>query len=380
MLLFFSCHLRILMSHRTCTSYAKLSRKKRMHFRATGFLGPSVMCTPSRALCVCLNGSWCSGRSWSHGAVLFFWASPGMENCETTACSRMLLRLQICENILWAAMQCSFSKLNVVLVWSMWPLDRSTTIPGSDPRRMKDSVLCNWLPLSFSDVYTLSCIVRVVERFGVFSQVLRSTVQFFLVHRWSLDSPERPQVCVIKAIFLEPSSREHCVKCSSDSGLAQNMGSRDGSMVRTRGRRVSSKQPPVSVGNSPEQTAEAKAVCQQISDNLQASVRAWNQRGKEQYKVEQLRAPLQRVLLAWTRRMVENLGQARAGTESSGLLSRCDRITLSSCCATKTLFHSVRVLKAWAPTEWESGTLEEAGVDLTVGQLSKHAKDRLESP
>ena len=95
------------------------------------------------------------------------------------------------------------------------------------------------------------------------------------------------------------------------------MGSRDGSMVRTRGRRVSSMQPPASVGTgdgeqlSPEQAAERKAAGQQISDSLQASVRAWNRRGKEQYEVERLRPLLQRVSLAWTRRMVKNLGQAK---------------------------------------------------------------------
>ena len=62
-------------------------------------------------------------------------------------------------------------------------------------------------------------------------------------------------------------------------------------MVRTRGRRVTSKQPPASVGDgaceevSAEQTAEHEAACQQISDKLQASVCAWNQRGKEHYEV-----------------------------------------------------------------------------------------------
>ena len=80
---------------------------------------------------------------------------------------------------------------------------------------------------------------------------------------------------------------------------------------------MSSKQPPASVGTgdgeelSPEQAAERKAACQQISDGLQASVRAWNKRGKEQYEVERLRLLLQRVSLAWTRRMVKNLGQAK---------------------------------------------------------------------
>ena len=42
-------------------------------------------------------------------------------------------------------------------------------------------------------------------------------------------------------------------------------------------------------------------------NSLQASVRAWNQRGKEQYEVERLRPHLQRVSLARTRRMVKNL-------------------------------------------------------------------------
>ena len=32
-----------------------------------------------------------------------------------------------------------------------------------------------------------------------------------------------------------------------------------------------------------------REACQQISDNLQANVSAWNQRGKEQYVVEQVR-------------------------------------------------------------------------------------------
>ena len=91
------------------------------------------------------------------------------------------------------------------------------------------------------------------------------------------------------------------------------MGSRDRSMVRTRGRRVSSKQPPASVSTgdgeqlSPEHAAERKAACQRISDSLQASVRAWNQRGKEQYEVERVRPLLHRVSLAWTRRMVKTL-------------------------------------------------------------------------
>ena len=55
---------------------------------------------------------------------------------------------------------------------------------------------------------------------------------------------------------------------------------------------MSSKQSPASLGTgddeelSPEDAAERKAACQQISDGLQASVRAWNKRGKEKYEVE----------------------------------------------------------------------------------------------
>ena len=64
-------------------------------------------------------------------------------------------------------------------------------------------------------------------------------------------------------------------------------------MVRTLGRRVSSKQPPVSVVmvvvKSSVLSQRLRGACQQISDNLQANVSAWNQRGKEQYVVEQLR-------------------------------------------------------------------------------------------
>ena len=51
----------------------------------------------------------------------------------------------------------------------------------------------------------------------------------FHPHTHASIHPSRP-------FCLEPSSREHCGKCSSDSGLAWNMGPRDGSMVRTRGR------------------------------------------------------------------------------------------------------------------------------------------------
>ena len=140
-------------------------------------------------------------------------------------------------------------------------------------------------------------------------------------------------------------------------------------MVRTRGRRVTSKQPLASVGDgdgeelSPEQTPERKAASQQISDNLQASVRAWNQRGKEQHDVEQLRPLLQRVSLAWTRGMVKNLGQAKVVQSLVGTSSLRQGHLLS----TRPRADGPRM------TAWENGTLEDAGVDFTVGHLSKHA-------
>ena len=101
------------------------------------------------------------------------------------------------------------------------------------------------------------------------------------------------------------------------------MGSRDGSMVRTRGRRLRSnlllQWALVMVKSSAlEQAAERKAACQQISDGLQASVRAWNKRGKEQNEVERLRPLLQRVSLAWTKRMVKKIGQAKVGQSPVG--------------------------------------------------------------
>lgn len=150
-------------------------------------------------------------------------------------------------------------------------------------------------------------------------------------------------------------------------------------MVRTRGRRMSSKQPPASVGTgdgeelSPEQAAERKAACQQISDGLQASVRAWNKRGKEQYEVERLRPLLQRVSLAWTRRMVKNLGQAKVVQSLVG--------TFLTDAKAKSPPHSgQRVRSSTRPrtegpyaTIWENGSLEGAGVDFTAAQLTKHA-------
>ena len=124
---------------------------------------------------------------------------------------------------------------------------------------------------------------------------------------------------------------------------------------------------------SPEQAAERNGACQQISDSLQASVRAWNQRGKEQYEVERLRPLLQRVSLAWTRRMVKNLGQAKVVQSLVGIF-------LTTAKSKSPLRSKRRARSSARPrtegphaTAWENGTLEDAGVDFTVAQLTKHA-------
>ena len=124
---------------------------------------------------------------------------------------------------------------------------------------------------------------------------------------------------------------------------------------------------------SPEQAAERKAACQQVSDSLQASVRAWNKRGKEQYEVDRLRPLLQLVSLAWTRRLVKNLGQAK--------VVQCLVGTFLTDAKAKSPPHSRQRVQSSTrqrtegphATTWENGSLEEAGVDFTAAQLTKHA-------
>ena len=95
--------------------------------------------------------------------------------------------------------------------------------------------------------------------------------------------------------------------------------------------------------------------------------------GKEQYEVERLRPLLQRVSLAWTRRMVKNLGQAKVVQSLVGIF-------LTTAKSKSPLRSKRRARSSARPrtegphaTAWENGTLEDAGVDFTVAQLTKHA-------
>ena len=139
---------------------------------------------------------------------------------------------------------------------------------------------------------------------------------------------------------------------------------------------MTSKQPPASVGNgdgeklSLKQMAERKAACQQISDNLQASVLGTNVE-KNNTKLNSCdsfcREFHSRGLEEW-RKTVDRRKWYRVFWASSSLRQGHPPHSAQR-------KQSPTRPRAEGPrtTAWESGTLEDAGVDFTVGQESKRA-------